>query len=186
MHSAHDAKTDVKEVTSLIVSLPLPAPPAQSKQSRWLPPALRAHGSDGSRKPHETPVNYHPEPPRTFAFSQAEPPMSPPPSDDNYSIRMGKCGHAFKPVPRKKLQSFEKFYGPVRWEILSFEPPVEGMSKWALSVNDVLFRRPPGFKGRRFIVSLPKTSRVPLPLYATDMITRSDSYNSRKVPRNFP
>lgn len=173
MHNAHETKMEAGDSESLVVSLPQPAPAIPQKQNKWLPPARRPYGTDVSRKPQEASALNHLEAPKMFAVTHVELPSTPPPPNDNYSIRMGKCLHAFEPVSKKKLQLFERYYG-MRWEILSFQPPVEGMSKKTLSVNDVLFRKPTGpYKFRRYNVLLPKKSRVPLPLYGTDMSSKT-------------
>ncbi|KAJ3918977.1 hypothetical protein F5877DRAFT_78487 [Lentinula edodes] len=50
---------------------------------------------------------------------------------------------------------------PVRWDILSLTPPVEGMSRREFTLNDVLFRKPysyGGYKGKsKYRVQIPKS-----------------------------
>lgn len=125
----------------------VPLTPTLPKREKWLPPALRPPGSD--RRPNPT------EP---FEFTRLEPPRSPLPQE--FVIRIPKDPRRFEPLPKKQF-SHSKYAtsGPVRWEILSFDPPVEGMTKRSLLINDVLFKRPPIGRNRKFKVVLPKSRR---------------------------
>lgn len=124
------------------------APPRQNK---WLPPALRPQGADFKNRRTED-----------FTNTSSEPPMTPPPSDSKPTLRLPKACKRITPVPKRQFQGFKAFGGPVRWEILSFEPPVEGMTKRNLSVNDVLFRRPAvSYNKIRYRVYLPKRKQSP-------------------------
>ncbi|KAI0307552.1 hypothetical protein B0F90DRAFT_24199 [Multifurca ochricompacta] len=63
---------------------------------------------------------------------------------------------AGEPLSKRELANLKKTVPPLRWEVLSWDPPVEGMSSRDYSINDVLFRKPPPWKGRpRFIIKLP-------------------------------
>lgn len=101
---------------------------APTRQNRWLPPALRPQGADFKHRWTEVCAN-----------TSSEPPLSPSPSEGKPTIHLPKTCRSIPPVPKKQLIAFRSFNGPVRWEILSFDPPVEGMTKKSLSLNDVLF-----------------------------------------------
>lgn len=119
---------------------------------KWLPPAKRAPGPlpSYSRSP-------------LFAVSSPEPPRSPPPPLNRLVIRMPKKVNRVAWTPSKKhSQMLKTTTCYVRWDILSFDPPVEGMTKKSLSVNDILFKRPPGSFKRSFqhTVVLPKSTGI--------------------------
>ncbi|THH11787.1 hypothetical protein EW145_g411 [Phellinidium pouzarii] len=117
----------------------------QVKREKWLPPALRHQSAESSHRRTET-----------FESTRPEPPRSPAPPDNKYTIRVPTISRHIEPLTKKQINHAKSLSGFVRWEILSFDPPVEGMTKRNLSVNDVLFRRPPGpFKARKFRIVLP-------------------------------
>ncbi|TDL28821.1 hypothetical protein BD410DRAFT_247108 [Rickenella mellea] len=119
---------------------------------RWVPPARRPF----SRSiPHEL-----------FA-TQTEPPRSPPPNMDKVIIRLPKVSKKTEQLSRRQISLWKSPPAPIRLEFLSFDPPVEGMSKRTLSLNDVLFGKPlqhksPHFKNARirYKVVLPKGSQI--------------------------
>ena len=133
--------SDANQTTSSGSSVP-------PKVDKWLPPALRSHGTEHSHRRTDF-----------FEITRPGPPISPAPRDSKFVIHLPKGSRKIGPLTgRQASYQNRTFYGPVRWEILSFDPPVEGMTKKSLSVNDVLFRKPPGsYKTRRFTVSLPKS-----------------------------
>lgn len=121
-----------------------PKLPAQ-KENKWLPPALRPLRSQPPSVPTEV-----------FDITAAEPPLSPKPAWNLYNVRLPKTHTVWEPLGKKTQIQSSKVY-PLKWsEVLSFDPPVEGMSRKDLSLNDVLFRRI-GPKGKyKYRVSLPK------------------------------
>ena len=161
MHSVNDHSDRQSSAPSTVR---LPAPSAGSlKPPKWLPPALRPSSSISDQARTDTFDPTHPEPPRSPA----------PPSTD-LMIRLPKISRRIEPLTKRQI-SYQKYYSPVRWEILSFDPPVEGMTKKSLSVNDVLFRKPQGpFKSRKYRVSLPKSKPVSRQISASG-IQRSTS-----------
>jgi serine/arginine repetitive matrix protein 2 len=67
------------------------------------------------------------------------------------------------PLSKRELANLKRTIPPLRWEVLSWDPPVEGMSLRDCSVNAVLFRKPQLFKGRpRFNVKLPTSGLYPV------------------------
>ncbi|PFH49226.1 hypothetical protein AMATHDRAFT_5114 [Amanita thiersii Skay4041] len=114
---------------------------------RWVPPSLR--GRTGERQ----------EPSGNFSVTITEPPQSPAPISHTLVVRLPSVLQEREPINKKRLQWFLRSPPPVRWDILSFDPPVEGMNRRDFSLNDVLFRRPygAGFKGKlKYRVFLPR------------------------------
>ncbi|KAI5124449.1 hypothetical protein M0805_008333 [Coniferiporia weirii] len=162
MHSStagQGAKVDLKELGTpspgpqLLPAL-VPSQPStssdQPKREKWLPPALRPHNAEHSHKRTET-----------FEFTRPEPPRSPAPPDNGYTIRVPRVSRPVEPLTRRQINFIKSTSDIVRWDILSFDPPVEGMTKRSLLVNDVLFRRPQGLlKNKKPRVFLPRGKRV--------------------------
>ena len=116
-----------------------------STQSRWIPPALRL-------------PNANPDPRETFDVTGMEPPRSPEPAW-KFIVHLPTLSRYLEPVNKKQLSVFMKPPSPVRWDILSFDPPVERMNRRDLSLNEILFGKPPlVVKGKgRYRVSLPRS-----------------------------
>ncbi len=73
-----------------------------------------------------------------------------------HRVRLPSASRVLEPLSKKELANLRKTISPLRWEIFSWDPPVGDTSSNDYSVNDVLFRKPPPFKGQpRFIVKLP-------------------------------
>lgn len=61
-----------------------------------------------------------------------------------------------EPLSERELPHLKRTILPLRWEVLSWDPPVEGMSVKDYSINTVLFQKPLPQKGHpRYHVSLP-------------------------------
>lgn len=128
-----------------------PSPPARATspsssktvKERWLPPALRLRHLDV-----ETRENFHSTAP--------EPPRSPKPVWNTFTVKLPKTSIAREAISKKQLAQLNRVF-PVRWDILSFDPPVEGMSRRDFTVIDVLYRKP-SYKGKntKFRVALPR------------------------------
>lgn len=144
-----DTHSSEPEIPATRSSLAVPGPslakPSPQKE-RWVPPALRSRDSDI-------------EPREVFLTTCGERPRSPKPAWNTFTVRIPKVNSKpLEPLNKKQLFQLNKFL-PVRWDILSFDPPVEGMSRRDFSVNDVLFRKP-GYKGKnKYRVALPRTPR---------------------------
>ncbi|KAF8078339.1 hypothetical protein FPV67DRAFT_1464969 [Lyophyllum atratum] len=110
-------------------------PPASGKLSsqkeRWIPPALR-------------PRNFDYEPQEVFHVTCSEPPLSPKPAWNAFVVKIPMLSRSLEPVHKRQLQLATRPSYQVRLDILSFDPPVEGMNRRDLSVNEVLFRKPMG------------------------------------------
>jgi hypothetical protein len=114
-----------------------------SQKDRWIPPPLRLQSYD-----HELE-----EPVTGF-----EPPRSPKPAWNAFVVRLPRSARALEPINRKQWQLFSKPVYQVRWDILSFDPPVEGMNRRDFSLNDALFGKSPRtFRGNpKYRVVLPR------------------------------
>lgn len=129
---------------------PTPIPPSQTlkqdppKPSRWLPPALRP--KDHMSNPFGSDVE-------EYVTKQ---PLPVPPSEV-VTVLVPKFSVARRPLAGLQLGLSKGPGNGVRWDILTWDPPVEGMSKRDFSLNEVLFRKPLNGKGKlRPRVSLPR------------------------------
>ncbi|TEB12114.1 hypothetical protein FA13DRAFT_1721981 [Coprinellus micaceus] len=115
-------------------------------RERWVPPALRQRHV-GFLEDEEREV---------FDVTMVALPPSPPPSA--FLVQLPKHSRTVEFIHRRQLQAFHKPQGPPRFELLSFDPPVEGMNRREFSVNDILFRKPGFFKGKppKYRVLLPR------------------------------
>ena len=126
---------------------PTPQKPAAPKE-RWIPPALRLRNK----------FDFTDEPREVFDVTGSEPPRSPAPAGNAYTVQISSISRAMELIHEKQLLAFSRPIVQNQWDILSFDPPVEGMNRRDLSLNDVLFRRPPSsYKGKiRYRVMLPR------------------------------
>ncbi|KAG7099488.1 hypothetical protein E1B28_001335 [Marasmius oreades] len=107
------------------------------------------------------PYALDPGPTENFLLTSTEPPRSPEPAWNQFQVRLPRILNVpSTPIERRQLHLFSKFDRDTRWqELLSFTPPVRGMNRKDLSLNEVLFRRDfiSKFKGRpKYRVYLPK------------------------------
>ena len=130
---------------------PAPVAPPQTlksaplKPSRWLPPALRPkdHVSNPFGLDVEEYVTKQPLPAPPFEVATVVVPKT--------KVPRG-------PLTKRQLGQSKFPSSNIRWDILTWDPPVEGMSKRDLSLNEVLFRRPAHPKGKfRPRVNLPRS-----------------------------
>ena len=129
---------------------PTPVPPPQTlkpeppKPSRWLPPALRP--KDHVSNPFGLDIE---------EYVTMEP--LPVPPSEMITVVFPKVGMARGPLTKRQLGLSKCPPNGVRWDILTWDPPVEGMSKRDFSLNEVLFRKPGYSKGKfRPRVNLPR------------------------------
>jgi len=121
--------------------IPKPEPP---KPSRWLPPALRP--KDHVSNPFGLDVEEY----------VTKEPLPTPPSEVTI-VAVPKVGLARGPLTKRQFGLSKCPPNGVRWDILTWDPPVEGMSKRDFSLNEVLFRKPGYSKGKfRPRVNLPR------------------------------
>ncbi|KAJ7169544.1 hypothetical protein C8R46DRAFT_1089137 [Mycena filopes] len=114
---------------------PAPAANLSVQRERWVPPAFRTRQFDAE--------------PKEVIVTGCEPPRSPKPAWNTFVVRLPKVSQPMEPR------------NIARWDILSFDPPVEGMSRREFTVNEILFRRTGGFKGKsKFKVLLPSTKQT--------------------------
>ncbi|CAE6530232.1 unnamed protein product [Rhizoctonia solani] len=123
-------------------STPGPAP-ASSKagsgvSSRW-------KGNDvsnwrdnmGKKQPNGPPPE--PTPTEPFATTRLERPDTPPPTWKSLTVHVSKSTITRPPLNKKQAGLAKLPPMPVRWDILTWDPPVERMSNRTLSRDDVLF-----------------------------------------------
>ncbi|KIJ68652.1 hypothetical protein HYDPIDRAFT_24910 [Hydnomerulius pinastri MD-312] len=116
------------------------------REARWLPPALRP------RLPPQDPDQ------EVFDVTGCEPPRSP--RLDGLIVKFPAISRPVEAIPKRQSHFLKNSSVHVRFEILSWDPPVDGMSRRDLSVNDILFKKPPPVKGKlRYRVQLPRTPR---------------------------
>lgn len=133
-----------------------------SQKDRWIPPPLRLQSYD--HEALEEPVTV------------LEPPRSPKPAWNAFVVRLPISTRAVEPISRRQLHLFSKPVYHIRWDILSFDPPVEGMNRRDFALNDVLFGKPPRpFKGNpKYRVVLPRLGpRVNIPSYSHSQTQKS-------------
>lgn len=109
-----------------------PEPP---KPSRWLPPALRPR--DHVSNPFGLDVE-------EYVTKQ---PLSVP-SSEAVTVAFPKVVVTRGPLTKRQFGLSKCPSNGVRWDILTWDPPVEGMSKRDFSLNEVLFRKPLHLKGK--------------------------------------
>ncbi|KAF7339746.1 hypothetical protein MSAN_02190100 [Mycena sanguinolenta] len=112
------------------------------QRERWVPPAFRIrHQFDAE--------------PQEVITTGCEPPRSPK-AWKTFLVRLPKVSTQLEPVKPKQLALCTR-QAQFRWDVLSFDPPVEGMSRKELTVNEILFRRT-AFKGKsKYKVLLPNS-----------------------------
>jgi hypothetical protein len=126
------------------------APASSLQVKRWVPPALRP-----------------PPVPDLFDITVLNLPFE----GKSAVVKLPQRSRKVEPLSRRQLNFTRTPSSPVRWDILSFDPPVEGMTKRNLSVNDVLFGKPP-YPGRRvrYRVWIPKSRRTSRPVVQRDPV----------------
>ena len=132
-----------------------------SKDAKWLPPALRQSHPDSDQE--------------VFGTTGCDPPYSPRPV--TLVVRLPTIFRPTDTIPKRQLRLLINSSSHIRFDTLSWDPPVDGMSKRDLSVNEVLFKRPPPGKGSklRYRVQLPRATR-----------THSASLPKVNLPSGFP
>ena len=70
-------------------------------------------------------------------------------------VKLPPFPRTLEPLSKRELTNLKRSIPPLRWDVLSWNPPVEGMSIRDYLVNDVLFREPSSSDGP-FVVKLPR------------------------------
>lgn len=136
------------------------------KEAKWLPPALRSHRS-----------YHHDHDQEDFSVTGCDPPHSPRLAP-RIVVKLPKVSHPVEPIQKRQLR-LSTFPDYVRWDILSWNPPVDGMTKRGFSINDVLFKK---FKGHRYQVTLPRSVRTGPRVHIPTMSSRvSPLYGRPKI-----
>ncbi|QRW14758.1 cell surface glycoprotein 1 [Ceratobasidium sp. AG-Ba] len=125
--------------------------------SRWKGDAL-PNWRDNSNKRQSSAQPATAQPTEPFATTRVERSDSPPPAWNTFTVQLNKSTVTRPPMPKKQLQLAKLPPMPVRWDILTWDPPVERMSTRTLSRDDTFF---PKFLVRGVLsarVHLPSTS----------------------------
>ncbi|CAE6525962.1 unnamed protein product [Rhizoctonia solani] len=152
--------TDMHAEEKPIATGPTPAPskPASGVASRWVGNDMSSWRDNmGKKQPVE------PTPTEPFATTRLDRPDSPPPAWKAFTVHMNKNSVTRPPMNKKQAGLAKLPSMPVRWDILTWDPPVERMSNRTLSRDDVLFPKTylRGVLSAR--VHLPSTGSAPKP-----------------------
>lgn len=145
LHASRSLEGHSREAPALVepakVSEPL-QPPKDVGPRKWLPPALRARPAGaGVEEPQVT---------------SSERPSTPKPAWNAFAVRLPQQSPSLAPLPKKHDSMLKNNAPPFRWDIMTWNPPVEGMGRRDLSINDVLFKRLPMTRGvPNYSVKLP-------------------------------
>jgi serine/arginine repetitive matrix protein 2 len=138
-----ETETQMRSTRSSIPQSPPFVKSVPLKEPRWIPPALRVRHQDFDIHTREA-----------FLVTGSEPPHSPNPA---FVVRLPAVSRALELLHKRQL-NLAKIQFPVRWDIFSWDPPIEGMNRRDFSLNDLLFRKPVMFKGKfKYRVSLPRS-----------------------------
>ncbi|KAG2156468.1 uncharacterized protein EDB93DRAFT_913624 [Suillus bovinus] len=109
---------------------------------KWLPPALRPRRVEFGEE-HEV-----------FDVTGCEPPRSP---QLTAVVRLPSQSRPLDPIPKRQVHFLKNVRSQVRWDIMSWDPPVDGMTRKDFSMNDVLHKSYSSPRGKpRFRVLLPR------------------------------
>ncbi|KAI0067833.1 BCAS2-domain-containing protein [Artomyces pyxidatus] len=112
------------------------------RAAKWVPPALRAQLLSQE----------------AFAVTSIELVEDPSRKGEPHRVRMPTVARPAAPLSKRQQAFLRLPPARARWDILSFDPPVEGMNLKDYSLNDVLFRRSSVFKGKiKYKVTLPQS-----------------------------
>ncbi|ELU44642.1 hypothetical protein AG1IA_01329 [Rhizoctonia solani AG-1 IA] len=120
---------------------PLPAPSKATLgvSSRWTGSDVSSwrDNNTGKKQPNGSPVE--PTPTEPFATTRLERPDTPPPAWKAFTVHINKNTITRPPLNKKQASLAKLPPMPVRWDILTWDPPVERMSNRTLSRDDLLF-----------------------------------------------
>ncbi|KIP11440.1 hypothetical protein PHLGIDRAFT_124843 [Phlebiopsis gigantea 11061_1 CR5-6] len=129
-------------------------PPPNQK---WLPPALRARPQNSDQPDYHEHGDEHHER-EVFDVTGCEPPRSPKPAWNHFTLKMPHAFSPRDPVPFKRLRGSTS-YTPVRFDTLSLQ--AFGNGKRLFQITDLLFAKPYSNRGRvEYRVSLPQASKL--------------------------
>lgn len=121
----------------------LPSAKVVLPKERWVPPAMRTWHIDV-------------DPREVFHITGCEPPRSPKPAWNAFTVRLPKISQALEPLSKRQLQLSNRPPPAARWDVLSWTPPVPGMNRRDFSLNEILFRKQSTYKNRKYVVLLPR------------------------------
>lgn len=127
------------------VPAPVPTASAPLRTNSGVGPRWKGDGitnwRDGANKklPSGRPIEARATEP--FATTRPERPDTPPAAGKALTVHLNKSTGTRPPMPKRQATLAKLPPMPVRWDILTWDPPVERMSTWTLSRDDMLFPR---------------------------------------------
>lgn len=95
------------------------------------------------------------------------PPSSPKPVWKTHTVKIPRVCQIREPLQRKQIHYWNLPYPPFRWDILSWDPPVEGMNKRDLSRDEIFHKKNHLPKGGKLRVVLPPLSSQQAKIFQT-------------------
>lgn len=203
MHAEGEKPTLLASTSGSTAAVPVSAstsalPPKASQRvaPRWAGDEVANwRDSMGKKGPSRPPVEAQPTEP--FATTRSERPDTPPPASGTFVVRLSKSTVARPPMPKKQAGLAKLPPMPVRWDILTWDPPVERMSTKTLSRDDMLFPRAYLRGVIMARVLLPSTGSAPeaqlkqngsiqrsqLPATVDNKTSRSPNVSTRSIPK---
>ena len=129
-------------------------------------------------RPVISPAPVRSVPKEIFDVTRLAPPRSPKPAWNAFAVKLPKESRLREAVSRKQLHFWNLPYPAVRWDILSWDPPVEGMNKRELS-RDEIFHRKYAVKGGKLRVLLPNRRMEKSSVMEANLPSGSLNANSR-------
>ncbi|CAE7194099.1 unnamed protein product [Rhizoctonia solani] len=117
---------------------PAPSKAASGVSSRWIGNDTSSWRDNMGKKQQNGPPA-EPTPTEPFATTRLERTDTPPPEWKSVTIHISKNGITRPPMSKKQAGLAKLPPMPVRWDILTWDPPVERMSNRTLSRDDLLF-----------------------------------------------
>ncbi|CAE6418255.1 unnamed protein product [Rhizoctonia solani] len=117
--------------------LPAPSKAASGVSSRWTGNMSNWRDNMGKKQSNSPPTE--PTPTEPFATTRLERSDTPPPAWKAFTVHINKNTITRPPLNKKQASMAKLPPMPVRWDILTWDPPVERMSNRTLSRDDVLF-----------------------------------------------
>ncbi|KAG8747993.1 hypothetical protein FRC10_009745 [Ceratobasidium sp. 414] len=166
------------------LSPPAPAPTSATSHALTRPnigaaPRWKGDGVANWRdSPNKRPLNAplpEAQPTEPFATTRSERPDTPPSAWKTYPVHLNKSSVVRPAMPKKQATLAKLPPMPVRWDILTWDPPVERMSTRTLSRDDTFFPR--------ITIRGVLSARVLLPSTASSTEAQATKQNESPVQR---
>lgn len=120
-------------------------------------------------------------PKEVFDVTRLALPRSPKPAWNAFAVKLPKESRHRDAISRKQLHFWNLPYPAVRWDILSWDPPVEGMNKRELSRDEIFHRKHTMKGGGKHRVLLPNRQIVKSTALESDTPPESLNPTSRNA-----